>query len=248
MTQNKKTGVAAAVLIVVLIALVRIAPFFMTGETIESESQEAAAHEVRVTSESRTEVNEKSDEDRLSEFKSANPDVVAMVRIDGTQIDSPVVQNPDSEYYLRRGLDGNYNLYGVPFLQNGCDISGNANLIIYGHSSYNHQAFGDLSELQKQEFLDGHDTVVLTTSHGSEKWKIFAFCVFPIRDGDFVYNSYTVFGSETDWNVFMGKVKKASTVECDTQPQYGDRIMMLTSCYSEKTPDLRTVVLAYPER
>ena len=50
-----------------------------------------------------------------------NPDLIGWLRIDGTDIDLPVVQTPgDNEYYLRRGFDRFYAVGGTLFLDERC--------------------------------------------------------------------------------------------------------------------------------
>ena len=44
--------------------------------------------------------------------ESSNPDTVAWLTIPGTNIDGPVQQGPDNDYYLRRDSDGNEDYHG----------------------------------------------------------------------------------------------------------------------------------------
>ena len=46
-----------------------------------------------------------------------NPDIIAWIRIPGTNIDYPVVQGPDNNKYLRHTPDGEYNIAGSIFLE-----------------------------------------------------------------------------------------------------------------------------------
>lgn len=67
-----------------------------------------------------------------------NPDLIGWLRIDGTDIDLPVVQTPgDNEYYLRRGFDRFYAVGGTLFLDERCSTDPDAptaNWLIYGHN------------------------------------------------------------------------------------------------------------------
>ena len=66
-----------------------------------------------------------------------NPDMVGWLRIEGTDIDYPVMQTPgDNEYYLRRGFDRLYATAGSLFLDERCclDDPATANWLIYGHN------------------------------------------------------------------------------------------------------------------
>ena len=58
-----------------------------------------------------------------------NPDLIGWLRIDGTDIDLPVVQTPgDNEYYLRRGFDRFYAVGGTLFLDERCSVSADGQL------------------------------------------------------------------------------------------------------------------------
>lgn len=61
----------------------------------------------------------------LAMYEDYNADVVGILRIPGTVLNHPVVQTPDEEdYYLLRGLDGEYNSHGVPFLSAQSQMEG----------------------------------------------------------------------------------------------------------------------------
>ena len=65
---------------------------------------------------------------------SQNPDVVAWIQIPGTQINYPVVQGKDNDYYLHRDLNGQKSTAGTIFLDyaDRADFSSLHN-VLYGH-------------------------------------------------------------------------------------------------------------------
>ena len=69
--------------------------------------------------------------------ESTNPDTVAWLTIPGTNIDGPVQQVPDNDYYLRRDSDGNEDYRGCYFADADAIVSLanlSRNLVIYGHT------------------------------------------------------------------------------------------------------------------
>lgn len=69
--------------------------------------------------------------------ESANPDTVAWLTIPGTNIDGPVQQGPDNDYYLRRDSDGNEDYHGCYFADADAIVSLanlSRNVVIYGHT------------------------------------------------------------------------------------------------------------------
>ena len=75
----------------------------------------------------------------LSDYQSLNSDVKAWLRIPGTNINYPVLQNAyEDHYYLHRGLDRGQSYYGVLWTQTatqfGSGASLSSNTVIYGHN------------------------------------------------------------------------------------------------------------------
>lgn len=69
--------------------------------------------------------------------ESTNPDTVAWLTIPCTNIDGPVQQGPDNDYYLRRDSDGNEDYRGCYFADADAIVSLanlSRNLVIYGHT------------------------------------------------------------------------------------------------------------------
>jgi len=69
--------------------------------------------------------------------ESSNPDTVAWLTIPGTNIDGPVQQGPDNDYYLRRDSDGNEDYHGCYFADADAIVSLanlSRNVVIYGHT------------------------------------------------------------------------------------------------------------------
>lgn len=67
----------------------------------------------------------------------SNPDTVAWLTVPGTNIDGPVQQGPDNDYYLRRDSDGNEDFRGCYFADADAIVSLanlSRNLVIYGHT------------------------------------------------------------------------------------------------------------------
>lgn len=67
----------------------------------------------------------------------SNPDTVAWLTVPGTNIDGPVQQGPDNDYYLRRDSDGNEDFRGCYFADSDAIVSLanlSRNLVIYGHT------------------------------------------------------------------------------------------------------------------
>lgn len=67
-----------------------------------------------------------------------NPDFVGWISIDGTNINYPVMQTPGNpDFYLKHAFDKSYSDYGVPYVQENCDLEQSDNVVIYrGHTVF----------------------------------------------------------------------------------------------------------------
>ena len=87
---------------------------------------------------------------------SQNPDVVAWIQIPGTQINYPVVQGKDNDYYLHRDLNGQKSTAGTIFLDyaDRADFSSLHN-VLYGHHMKNGSMFKDISRYRNHSLYAG---------------------------------------------------------------------------------------------
>ena len=65
-----------------------------------------------------------------------NNDLVGWIKIDGTNINYPVVQSKDApNFYLKHDFEKNYTDYGCPYAQQNCDVQAPSdNVVLYGHN------------------------------------------------------------------------------------------------------------------
>jgi len=113
-----------------------------------------------------------------------NKDIVAWIYCPNTPINYPVVQSEDNDYYLRRLLDGSWNIGGTLFLDYRCasDFSG-ANSIIYGHHMKSGAMFGSLVRYRNQSYYNEHPVMYLATPAGQYRVELFAGCTIEAMDG-----------------------------------------------------------------
>lgn len=84
-----------------------------------------------------------------------NSDFVGWLSVPGTNIDYPVMQTVDEpNFYLKRGFDKQYSDYGVPYVQENCDIALSDNCVIYGHHMNNGTMFTDLCKYENEDFIE----------------------------------------------------------------------------------------------
>lgn len=91
--------------------------------------------------------------ERYRVVQEQNSDFVGWLSIPGTNIDYPVMQTVDKpNFYLKRGFDKQYSDYGVPYVQENCDLARSDNCVIYSHHMNNGTMFADLCKYENEDF------------------------------------------------------------------------------------------------
>ena len=161
-----------------------------------------------------------------------NNDVVGWIRIEGTNINYPVMQN--SEYYLRRNIYKEYSTYGTPFLADYCNINLSDNLIIYGHHIKSGMMFADLDKYKSYDYYLNHKTIKLYKLRGTEtieeEYKIISCFKTTVNKGGFKYYNFFNATSEADYNSFVKQCRELSFYNTDDTANYRDKLITLSTC------------------
>ena len=163
-------------------------------------------------------------------LQETNKDIIGWVYQPNTKIKYPIVQGEDNNQYLRRLIDGEYNVGGTIFLdyRNSSDFS-DFYSIVYGHNMKNKSMFGSLTSYKKQEYFDNNPIIYLLTPEKDYKIELFMGFVNNAKVENFVYD--TEITEEQLENIL--ELKKKSTFVSSIVPEIGDRIICLTTCSYE---------------
>lgn len=178
------------------------------------------------------------DEELLAKYQAYNQDVVGIIRIAGTVLNHPVVHTPeDEEYYLLRGLDGEYNSHGVPLLSAESQMEGEGgNRIIYGHNIHKRtrDVFCDLAGYEDLAFYKEHPVIETVSESGTRRWLIFAYFITDNADEDpFRYSDTLEFSSLQGFKEYMDEVEKRNWLNVPMDRTIADTYLTLSSCSNE---------------
>lgn len=174
-----------------------------------------------------------------------NSDFVGWISIEGTNIDYPVMQTIDNpNYYLKRSFEKQYSDYGVPYVQENCDLELSDNCVIYGHHMNNGSMFADLCKYADEDFYREHKTICFDTLSGFGEYEIVAvFKTVAYSQQGFQYYHFTRADSAEDFDAYIAKCKELSLYDTGVSAEYGDRLITLSTCeYSRQNG--RMVVVA----
>lgn len=174
----------------------------------------------------------------LPEFASLyeqNQEMVGWVTIEGTDVDYPVMQSPDSnDYYLKHDFYKEEDNNGCIFLDTrNCLENGDTNLILYGHNMRSGLMFGSLKSYQEESYWQEHRSISFSTLYEKRKYEIVAVCLAKVEYQDedtFRYYNYLGAGSQEEFDVFKENVSNMNMYENELDISYGDELLTLSTC------------------
>ena len=118
-------------------------------------------------------------------LKAINPDIVAWIRIPGTNIDYPIVQGKDNEYYISHNFEGFEDSKGCIFLNTACasDFSG-VNSVLFGNN-VDGEMFSQLTKYTDAAFLNNHKLVQILTPNGNHSYEVNTANTVDAKDDSF---------------------------------------------------------------
>lgn len=173
-----------------------------------------------------------------------NSDFVGWISIDGTNIDYPVMQTIDNpNYYLRRSFEKQYSDYGVPYVQENCDLEFSDNCVLYGHHMNNGTMFADLCKYADEDFYREHKTIRFDTLSGFGEYEVVAaFKTVAYSEQGFKYYHFTRADSAEDFDAYIAKCKELSFYDTGVSAEYGDKLITLSTCEYSRTNGRMVVV------
>lgn len=169
-----------------------------------------------------------------SKLREKNKDIIGWVKVNSTNINYPVVQYSDNEYYLTHDLYKNYNGGGWVFLdyRNKNDFN-NKNSIIYAHGRENKTMFGTLKNILNKEWYQNKDNYVIKTSSlsGSYVWQVFSVYKIP-NTNDYIK---TNFSTDSEYQTFLNLITKRSIYDFKTNVTINNKILTLSTCFDDNS-------------
>ena len=218
---------------------------------------------------------EKKNTDILPEYKEwydKNHDMVGWLKIEGTNVDYPVLQSKGFDptkpidyaevyeknmYWLKHDFEGEYSYSGCITAEYCAHIGSDyrsANILLYGHNMSNGTFFRDVNKFDVlyygREMYDEHPVIQFDTLYEKGLYKIFAMMQVNVDEEDgevFYYTGTYDFKNKQEFIDYYAKVLDHSfifTPQVDLK--YGDEIIALSTCDFPfgKSKNIRYVLFA----
>lgn len=163
----------------------------------------------------------------LAALQEINSQVLGWIRIPDTQINYPINQTTDNDYYLEHSWDGTPNTYGAIFLEcrNSPDFS-DFNTIIYGHNMGDGTMFGGLYRYAQGDYWKDHPYVYIVTAEGVFRCEIFSTYVASVESETYGLS----FNQDQTRQAFIDHALAQSEIDTGIVPATTDRIITLSTC------------------
>lgn len=160
-----------------------------------------------------------------------NDETVGWIKVDGTEVNYPIVQHSNNRYYLKRSFDKSRSNAGWVFLDYRNNINDlSENTIIYAHGRANRKMFGSLRDTLDKKWFNKMNYHVIKISTLEKNYIFQIFSIYTIRTtNDYLYIN---FNEIEKYIKFLNKLKNRSIHNFDVLLDENDKIITLSTCYN----------------
>lgn len=164
--------------------------------------------------------------DAAGTLTAAYPDAIGWLYIPDTNINYPLMQGEDNEFYLHHAYDGSQLSAGSVFLDYRCEPKFlNPINVVYAHNMKNGSMFAGLLKFKDSAYFDSHRYGWLATA--DKVYRIDFFSLAAADQHDSIYD-----GSQpiSDW---IPRIESLSAACTAVSYDESDRFISLSTCSSE---------------
>ena len=182
---------------------------------------------------------------------ASNTDLRGWISIPAFEINLPVVQGTDNDYYLKRNIYKKWTEYGVPFfdyrIAQGQFVNLPRNTVIYGHNMRSDDLiFGMLEEYRDIDGFKRAPVIECNTIYGNYNWVICGVFISNSKaehDNGYVFPYNFIDCSDQKFAEYIVELEKRRFYDTGVDLAITDKIITLSTCCYD-FPDARLVVVA----
>ena len=172
---------------------------------------------------------------KVKKLQQENSDIVGWIEISGTDINYPVLQGEDNEYYMTHNYKKQKSRNGSIFLTKDYNWEiPSSNLLIYGHNLQNGTMFQELLKYESEQYYKEHPTINFTTEKEDAEYEIIAVLKTRVfyKSEKNVFRYYYFVNAETEqqYNEFVQNAKNESLYNIEATARYGEQLITLSTC------------------
>ena len=166
----------------------------------------------------------------FASLKEKNPDTVAFIKVEGTDVKHIVVKGNNNEFYLYHNFEKQNNIAGWIFADYRNKFDGSdKNIIVYGHNMKNNTMFATLKNILNKDWQEKEENrnIIFKTEKESAIYKVFS--VYQIEPEDYyITTSFT----KNEFTQFVKTIKSRSVYDFNVDVNEDDQILTLSTCDS----------------
>ena len=167
----------------------------------------------------------------FNELKATNPDVKLWIMVDGTNINYPVVQTDNNDYYLKHNILKRRSTDGWVYLDYRNNMNNDRNTIFYGHNLLNKTSFGSISKMFTKNYFNksNHEIYVIDEN------RIYVYKVFSIYYSKPVTDYLQIDFYDEEYLNFLNGLKAKSKFNFGEELTVNDKIITLSTCTDDNS-------------
>ena len=184
----------------------------------------------------------------LETLHKENSDIIGWIEIENTNINYPVLQTNNNDFYLTHNYKKEYSPSGSLFLDKNFDLDKpSSNYLIYGQRNKNGLMFEDLINYKDKNYYTEHPIINFTTLKEDSEYEIISVFLSRVyyknETNVFRYYFFVDAENEQEYNNYVSNCLKSSLYDIGKNAEYGEQLLTLSTCeYSQE--DGRLVVVA----
>lgn len=192
--------------------------------------------------------------EKAEELLAQNPDTIGYIRVPGTDVDNPIVQTTDNDYYLHIGFDGQDYRAGTVFMDfrnvfSWKEEEHSENIVLYGHNMADNTMFGSLRRYRQDlEFYKESPFVKFSSNYEEYTYVIFGLVITagaatppnddiyadPMTWDGFPYWNMEELNDEKHFNYYVDTIEAMNMIDNQVDVKFGDELLTLSTCYSDE--------------
>ena len=165
----------------------------------------------------------------FTKLKEKNSDTIAFIHMPETNINYPVVQTNNNDYYLTRSFDKKKNYAGWVFMDYRNNIDNlSVNTVIYGHGREDKTVFGSLQNALNKKWQENKDNNIIRLSTEKENMMFQIYSIYTIKSE--LYYIETDFPTEESKKTWIDTMVSRNIGIKKTPVSYDDKILTLSTC------------------
>ena len=230
--KDKKTVWKAVLIAALIVAIICVCYliYLFTGRIMSEKEKEQYTNTTAVTKVLDTRLDSPVDFEKL---KATNPEIVGWLKVDGTDIDYPVLRTSshDDDYYLNHTYDNKYSSAGAIYMEKKNLATFQSPVtVLYGHNWRNNGYFRPLYSFKDKDFFEKNRYMYIYTPGHRLKYEIYAAYEYDDRH---ILNSFDFTNIQTLDEYLQSTLSPASlvkNVKSGVTLDTTDKILTLSTC------------------